>query len=80
VSDHLDPRPLSEMEPWLEEFTRYWNHRLSDLEDVLDNMKEEAWASPRFCRFRGVLTLFEEGEAIYDKADSGECLDKWFTP
>lgn len=38
---HLDPRPLTEMENWLEAFTRYWKQRLSDLEDVLDSMKEE---------------------------------------
>jgi DNA-binding transcriptional ArsR family regulator len=38
---HLDPRPLSEMETWLESFTRYWKQRLEDLEEVLDNMKEE---------------------------------------
>jgi DNA-binding transcriptional ArsR family regulator len=38
---HLDPRPLSEMETWLESFTRYWKQRLSDLEDVLEQMKEE---------------------------------------
>lgn len=38
---HLDPRPLGEMETWLEAFTRYWKQRLADLEDVLDRMKEE---------------------------------------
>ena len=38
---HLDPRPLSEMETWLEAFTRYWKQRMTDLEDVLNNIKEE---------------------------------------
>lgn len=33
---HLDPRPLSEVEAWLESFTRYWDKRLAALEDVLD--------------------------------------------
>ena len=33
---HLDPRPLSEVEEWLETFKRYWQQRLQALEDVLD--------------------------------------------
>jgi DNA-binding transcriptional ArsR family regulator len=33
---HLDPRPLSEVESWLEAFTRYWDQRLAALEEVLD--------------------------------------------
>lgn len=36
---HLDPRPLSEVDAWLEAFTKYWNKRLAAIEDVL---KEEA--------------------------------------
>jgi DNA-binding transcriptional ArsR family regulator len=32
---HLDPRPLSEVEVWLDAFTRYWKKRLAALEDVL---------------------------------------------
>jgi DNA-binding transcriptional ArsR family regulator len=33
---HLDPRPLSEVEAWLDAFTRYWKKRLAALEDVLN--------------------------------------------
>ena len=35
---HLDPRPLSEVDAWLEAFAKYWDKRLAALEDVL---KEE---------------------------------------
>lgn len=33
---HLDPRPLKDVETWLDAFTRYWKQRLSALEDLLD--------------------------------------------
>ena len=33
---HLDPRPLAEVESWLEVFERYWKRRLGDLERLLD--------------------------------------------
>jgi len=33
---HLDPRPLSEVETWLESFERYWKQRLDDLQTLLD--------------------------------------------
>lgn len=33
---HLDPRPLSEVEAWLDEFTRYWKKRMAALEEILD--------------------------------------------
>jgi DNA-binding transcriptional ArsR family regulator len=33
---HLDPRPLSEVEAWLEAFKQYWQQRLRALEDVLN--------------------------------------------
>jgi DNA-binding transcriptional ArsR family regulator len=33
---HLDPRPLSEVEAWLQAFTHYWKQRMAALEDVLD--------------------------------------------
>jgi hypothetical protein len=33
---HLDPRPLSEVEAWLEAFDRYWKERLVSLEKLLD--------------------------------------------
>ncbi len=33
---HLDPRPLAEVERWLGVFTRYWNERLTALEDLLE--------------------------------------------
>ncbi|MCE9572463.1 MAG: metalloregulator ArsR/SmtB family transcription factor [Deltaproteobacteria bacterium] len=32
---HLDPRPLAEVEVWLEAFTRYWKQRLAALDDLL---------------------------------------------
>ncbi len=32
---HLDPRPLSEVEAWVDAFTRYWKRRLSALDEVL---------------------------------------------
>jgi DNA-binding transcriptional ArsR family regulator len=37
---HLDPRPLSEVEAWLDAFTRYWKQRLKAIEVVLDQEKE----------------------------------------
>lgn len=37
---HLDPRPLREVDTWLEAFTRYWNQRLVDLEDLLKEEKK----------------------------------------
>jgi DNA-binding transcriptional ArsR family regulator len=33
---HLDPRPLAGVEQWLAAFTRYWQERMSSLEDLLD--------------------------------------------
>ena len=33
---HLDPRPLTEVEDWLDAFSRYWKKRLAALEDVLN--------------------------------------------
>jgi DNA-binding transcriptional ArsR family regulator len=33
---HLDPRPLSEVETWLETFTKYWNKRLAALAVLLN--------------------------------------------
>jgi DNA-binding transcriptional ArsR family regulator len=33
---HLDPRPLSEVESWLEAFGKYWKQRLTSLEDLLN--------------------------------------------
>ncbi|WP_437977027.1 metalloregulator ArsR/SmtB family transcription factor [Sorangium sp. So ce295] len=33
---HLDPRPLSEVDEWLNTFTQYWKTRLAALEDLLD--------------------------------------------
>jgi DNA-binding transcriptional ArsR family regulator len=32
---HLDPRPLADVEAWLEAFTRYWKQRMAALEEVL---------------------------------------------
>ncbi len=33
---HLDPRPLAEVESWLDVFERYWKQRLGDLQHLLD--------------------------------------------
>ena len=33
---HLDPRPLSEVEAWVDAFTRYWKQRMAALEEVLN--------------------------------------------
>src|SRR6476619_3418525 len=33
---HLDPRPLSEIDAWLEAFHKYWKQRMSALEGLLD--------------------------------------------
>jgi DNA-binding transcriptional ArsR family regulator len=33
---HLDPRPLADVESWLDAFTRYWKRRMIALEQVLD--------------------------------------------
>ncbi len=33
---HLDPRPLSEVESWLESFTKFYERRLAALEELLD--------------------------------------------
>jgi DNA-binding transcriptional ArsR family regulator len=33
---HLDPRPLAEVETWIDSFERYWKQRLGDLERLLD--------------------------------------------
>ena len=38
---HLDPRPLAEVEQWIEAFNRYWKQRLADLEQVLNQMENE---------------------------------------
>jgi DNA-binding transcriptional ArsR family regulator len=32
---HLDPRPLSEVELWLEAFNKYWNQRMAVLDALL---------------------------------------------
>jgi DNA-binding transcriptional ArsR family regulator len=32
---HLDPRPLSDVETWLDAFTKYWKQRMAALEAVL---------------------------------------------
>jgi DNA-binding transcriptional ArsR family regulator len=32
---HLDPRPLAEVEAWIEAFTRYWKQRLASLDELL---------------------------------------------
>jgi DNA-binding transcriptional ArsR family regulator len=33
---HLDPRPLVQVEKWLSVFERYWQDRLVNLEQLLD--------------------------------------------
>ena len=36
----LDPAPLQELDSWLEQFRRFWAHRLDRLEAHLDDTKE----------------------------------------
>ncbi len=36
---HLDPRPLSEIEVWLEAFNKYWKQRLNALAALLRESK-----------------------------------------
>jgi DNA-binding transcriptional ArsR family regulator len=38
---HLDPRPLSEVDTWLEAFNKYWNKRLAALEELLNEETEK---------------------------------------
>jgi DNA-binding transcriptional ArsR family regulator len=38
---HLDPRPLSDVETWLDAFTKYWRQRLASLEAVLAEKDEK---------------------------------------
>jgi DNA-binding transcriptional ArsR family regulator len=33
---HLDPRPLADVETWLNAFTQYWKERLAALAELLD--------------------------------------------
>jgi DNA-binding transcriptional ArsR family regulator len=47
---HLDPRPLSDVESWLQSFERFWKGRLDDLERVLD--EEDAVAAKARARPR----------------------------
>jgi DNA-binding transcriptional ArsR family regulator len=37
---HLDPRPLGEIEEWLDTFTHYWKARMKSLEALLDREKD----------------------------------------
>ena len=39
---HLDPRPLSDVETWLEAFTKYWNKRLAAIEELLNEEDTKA--------------------------------------
>ena len=38
---HLDPRPLADVEKWLEAFTRYWQQRMTALEAVLEGKEKK---------------------------------------
>jgi DNA-binding transcriptional ArsR family regulator len=38
---HLDPRPLSEIDEWMEAFRKYWDKRMSALADLLDMEKDK---------------------------------------
>lgn len=38
---HLDPRPLAEVETWLDAFTKYWNKRLAAIEEILSEAEED---------------------------------------
>ncbi len=37
--DHLDPRPLSEVDRWLEAVSQYWERRLAARGELLDQEK-----------------------------------------
>jgi DNA-binding transcriptional ArsR family regulator len=37
---HLDPRPLANVEAWLETFTKYWKQRMTALDDLLAEEKK----------------------------------------
>jgi DNA-binding transcriptional ArsR family regulator len=37
---HLDPRPLGEVDAWLDTFTKYWTKRMKALETLLDQEKD----------------------------------------
>lgn len=37
---HLDPRPLGEVEAWLETFTHFWTERMQALETLLNQEKD----------------------------------------
>ncbi len=38
---HLDPRPLEEVDAWLEAFTKYWQKRMSALEELLNEPEKK---------------------------------------
>ncbi len=38
---HLDPRPLAEVEEYLEGFTKYWKQRLAALDAVLEEQEKK---------------------------------------
>ncbi|HET9955891.1 MAG TPA: metalloregulator ArsR/SmtB family transcription factor [Polyangiaceae bacterium] len=38
---HLDPRPLGEVETWLAAFSRYWQQRLNDLDQLLNEEQKK---------------------------------------
>ncbi len=38
---HLDPRPLGEVDAWLDTFTRYWTERMRALEMLLNQEKDQ---------------------------------------
>jgi DNA-binding transcriptional ArsR family regulator len=38
---HLDPRPLTEVDDWLEAFTQFWKQRLTAIEALLDEEKSK---------------------------------------
>jgi DNA-binding transcriptional ArsR family regulator len=37
---HLDPRPLADVESWLDAFTKYWNKRLAAIEEILNEEED----------------------------------------
>jgi DNA-binding transcriptional ArsR family regulator len=38
---HLDPRPLSEIEAWLDTFDKYWKQRMTALDALLSENKNK---------------------------------------
>jgi DNA-binding transcriptional ArsR family regulator len=38
---HLDPRPLEEVDAWVDAFSKYWKQRMNALERLLDEARDK---------------------------------------